>query len=176
MDCSLAGSSVHGDSPGKNTGVGFHELFQGIIPTQGLNPGWLGKYFVFTISEALNFVPYPSSQTLAYTEVVLQDHYKLELEHSKEVSLSNRWFRRWDPLQLWYSPAETPIWLWHCCSVTRSLQLHGLQHAMLPCPSPSPRACSNSCPLSRWCHPNYLQLYIAYRDICYAFSLVLSVI
>ena len=29
---------------------------------------------------------------------------------------------------------------------------HGLQHTRLPCPSPSPGACSNSCPLSRWCH------------------------
>ena len=34
-----------------------------------------------------------------------------------------------------------------------SLQYHGLQHTRLPCPSPSPRACSNSCPLSQWCHP-----------------------
>ena len=34
-----------------------------------------------------------------------------------------------------------------------SLQLHGLQHARLPCPSPTPRTCSNSCPLSWWCHP-----------------------
>ena len=34
-----------------------------------------------------------------------------------------------------------------------SLQSHGLQHAWLPCPSPSSRADSNSCPLSRWCHP-----------------------
>ena len=30
---------------------------------------------------------------------------------------------------------------------------HRLQHARLSCPSPTPRACSNSCPLSRWCHP-----------------------
>ena len=30
---------------------------------------------------------------------------------------------------------------------------HGLQHARLPCPSPPPRACSNSCALSRWYHP-----------------------
>ena len=30
---------------------------------------------------------------------------------------------------------------------------HELQHARLPCPSPSPRACSNSCPLSHWCNP-----------------------
>ena len=30
---------------------------------------------------------------------------------------------------------------------------HGLQHASLPCPSPFPGACSNSCPSSQWCHP-----------------------
>ena len=39
MDCSLPGSSVHGDSPGKNIGVYCHALLQGIFPTQGLNPG-----------------------------------------------------------------------------------------------------------------------------------------
>ena len=39
MDCSLPGSSVHGDSPDKNTGVGCHALLQGIFPTQGSNPG-----------------------------------------------------------------------------------------------------------------------------------------
>ena len=39
MVCSPPGSSVHGDSPGKNTGVGCHALLQGIFPTQGSNPG-----------------------------------------------------------------------------------------------------------------------------------------
>ena len=34
-----------------------------------------------------------------------------------------------------------------------SLQPHGLQHARLPCSSPTPGACLNSCPSSRWCHP-----------------------
>ena len=38
MKCSLPGSSVPGDHPGKNTGVGSHALLQGIFPTQGLNP------------------------------------------------------------------------------------------------------------------------------------------
>ena len=33
-----------------------------------------------------------------------------------------------------------------------SLQPHGLQHTTLPCPSSPPRACSDSCPLSKWCH------------------------
>ena len=41
MDFSPPGSSVHGDSPGKNTRVGCHALLQGIFPSQGSNPGRL---------------------------------------------------------------------------------------------------------------------------------------
>ena len=37
--------------------------------------------------------------------------------------------------------------------VSDSLWPHGLQHTRVSCPSPTPRACSNSCPLSRWCPP-----------------------
>ena len=39
MDCNPPGSSVHGDSPGENTGVGCQALLQGIFPTQESNPG-----------------------------------------------------------------------------------------------------------------------------------------
>ena len=45
-----------------------------------------------------------------------------------------------------------------CSVVSDSLWPHGLQHARLLCSSPSPRACSNSCPSSRWCHPSHLIL------------------
>ena len=44
-------------------------------------------------------------------------------------------------------------WLFSHSVVSYSLQPHGLQHARLPCSSPSPGACSNSCPLSWWWHP-----------------------
>ena len=37
--------------------------------------------------------------------------------------------------------------------MSNSLRPHGLQHARPPCPSPTPRAYSDSCPSSRWCHP-----------------------
>jgi len=40
-----------------------------------------------------------------------------------------------------------------CIVVSDTLWPHGLQHARLPCPSPTPGACSNSCPSSQWCHP-----------------------
>ena len=51
MDHSPPGSSVNGDSPGKNTGVGCHALLQGIFPTQGSNPGLLrGRRLLYQLS------------------------------------------------------------------------------------------------------------------------------
>ena len=53
MNCSPPSSSVHGDSPVKNTGEGSHVLLQGIVPTQGSNPGLphCGWIFLFLPSE-----------------------------------------------------------------------------------------------------------------------------
>ena len=54
MDCSRPGSSVHGDSPGKNTGVGCHALLQGTFPTQRSNshllpsPALAGGFFTIS--------------------------------------------------------------------------------------------------------------------------------
>ena len=53
---------------------------------------------------------------------------------------------------------DNSIYLWRLLLFTHSVMSnslwpHGLQHARPPCPSPSPGACSNSCPLSQWCHP-----------------------
>ena len=46
--------------------------------------------------------------------------------------------------------------------ISNSLQLNGLQHARLPCPSPTSRACSNSCPSSQWCHSTISSLVITF--------------
>ena len=68
MDCSPPGSSVHGDSPGKNTGVGCHALLRGIFPTQGLNPGlphcrWILYHLSHQGSpKILEWVAYPFSR------------------------------------------------------------------------------------------------------------------
>ena len=50
MDCSPPGSSVHVDSPGKNTRVGHHALLWGIFPTQGSNPGLLHCRWIYHLS------------------------------------------------------------------------------------------------------------------------------
>ena len=62
--------------------------------------------------------------------------------------------------------------LFHFSVMSDSLQPHGLQYDMLPCRSPSPRACSNSCPLSLWCHPTISSSVTAFS--CCSQSLLAS--
>ena len=45
----------------------------------------------------------------------------------------------------------------------------GVQHSRLPCPSPTPRACSNSCPLSQWCHPNISSAVVPFSSCLQSF-------
>ena len=53
--------------------------------------------------------------------------------------------------------------------VSNSLQPHGLQHARLPCPSPTPGACSNSCPSSCWCHPTISSSVVPFSSCLQSF-------
>ena len=53
--------------------------------------------------------------------------------------------------------------------VSDSLQPHGLQHIRLPCPSPTPGACSNSCPSSWWCHPTISSSVIPFSSCLQSF-------
>ena len=72
-----------------------------------------------------------------------------------EFTAESPWLPHWAPL--WRLMQSLPLYL---CSVqfspsvvSDSLQPHGQQHTRFPCPSPTPEACSHSCPLSWWCHP-----------------------
>ena len=87
---------------------------------------------------------------------------------NKKVTVESRILWR---AGIWLYPWKQKLWLWKFYSELRNLTktfevepfssaqllshvgLHGLQRARLPCPSPTPRAYSNSCPLSWPCHP-----------------------
>ena len=139
MNCSLPGFSVHGDSPSKNTGVGCHALLQEIFPTQGSNPVILHCWILYCQrhqgSPRIEWVAYPFSRGYSQTRNWIG------------VScIAGRFFTS-------RATREAP----HMCisSVVKSgrtLLLLGPQHTRLPCLSPTPRAYSNSRPLSRWCH------------------------
>ena len=91
MDCSPPGSSVYGDSPGKNAEVGCHALLQGIFPTQGLNPGILHcRWILYRLSHQgnpriLEWVAYPFFRRGTFKWMV---HLKLSPDTSK---LTNYW-------------------------------------------------------------------------------------
>ena len=53
--------------------------------------------------------------------------------------------------------------------VSNTFQPHGLQHARLPCPSPTPGACSNSCPSSWWCHSTISSSVIPFSSCLQSF-------
>jgi len=99
-DCSPPGSSVHGDSPGKNTGVGCHALLQGIFPTQGSNPGLLHcRWILYYLShqgnpQILEWVAYSFSRGFSWSRNWIQ------------VScIAGRFFTSW-------ATRETPFTLW----------------------------------------------------------------
>ena len=75
-----------------------------------------------------------------------------------------------------YLEPHTPHFFSHDLSVqfshsvmSNSLWPHGLQHNRLPCPSATPGACSNSCPLSWWCHPIILFSLVPFSSCLQSF-------
>jgi len=110
MDLSPPGSSVHGDSPGKNTRVSCHALLQGIFPTQGLNPRLL--CLQHWQASSLLLVP-PAKSFLPYHIEVLrtQCHWVLiTLEIQKSV---------WEPD--WRSRETTEHFSYYCTSLANLL-------------------------------------------------------
>ena len=57
----------------------------------------------------------------------------------------------------------------NCSVMSNSFHLHGLQHARHPCPSPNPGVYSNSCLLSRWCHPTISSSVIPFSTCTHSF-------
>ena len=66
---------------------------------------------------------------------------------------SRRWGQTVYGSERWDKPTGNSSVQVSCSVMSNSLRPHGLQHARLPCPSPTPEVYSDSCPLSQWCHP-----------------------
>jgi len=81
-------------------------------------------------------------------------------EESREDLL--RWSQIFGRIRRWHLLFSSSV-------MSDSLQLQGLQHARLSCPSPCPRTCSYSCPLSWWCHPTISSSVIPFSSCVQSF-------
>ena len=90
-DCSPPGSSVHGDSPGRNIGMGCHALLQGIFPTQGWNPGLPHRrrnlYRLSHLGSPMACMTVTNSVVISETDI-LQVHQPQVQVHLSTVSTS----------------------------------------------------------------------------------------
>ena len=130
MDCSLRGSSVHGDSPGKNTGVGCLSLLQGIFPTQGLNPG------LQHCRQILYCLSHQGSPVLLLLLLSHFSHVRLcatpETEaHQAPLSLRFSRQEHWNGLPFPSPMYESEKWNWSRLVASDSSWLHGLQPTRL---------------------------------------------
>ena len=94
MDWSPPGSSVRGDSPGKNTGVSCHALLQGIFPTQGSNPGllycrWILFFFFLQVDSLPSEPPGNPKNTGVVSLSLLQGNFLTQ--ESNQGLLHYRW-------------------------------------------------------------------------------------
>ena len=83
----------------------------------------------------------------------LLGHWATQISHvDNHLHFPTSWCEL-DGLALCFRSDSNQHSLFSCSVVSDSLPTHGLQRSRLPCPSPSPGACLNSSPSSRWCHP-----------------------
>ena len=94
----------------------------------------------------------------------------MHAHHSVMSNSATLWtVARQAPLSLGFFRQEYWSLLFSRSIMSNSLQPHGLQHTRLPCPSQSPRDCSNSCPLNRLCHPTILSSVVPFSSCLQSF-------
>ena len=119
------------DSPGKNSGVGCHALFQGIFLTQGSIP-----LLLCLLHWQMNSLPLdPPGKPIVY----IQAHVIFSFDTLSRICVST-YYTCCRVIQ--FSQFSHSV-------VSDSLRSHELQHARPPCPSPTPRVHPNSCPSSQ---------------------------
>ena len=111
-------------------------------------------------------------------------YFKVKWGHKGRVLIRYEWFPCKKRKMLERQPQREELWAHSqkvlSCKKRREAQFshsvmsnslwpHGLEHTRLPCPSPTPRACSNSCPLSQWYHSTISSSVIPFSSCLQSF-------
>ena len=104
-----------------------------------------------------------------YTRWILQYNSFNEPHEKPDFCLKQSMSKSWKPLDLNTYFVVAVVQSLNQSVMSDSLWLHGLQHTWLSCPSPSSGACSNTCPLSWWCHPTISSSIIPFSSCLQSF-------
>ena len=139
---------------------------------------------MWSVSLLRDFVPIGCPQTQCYVAVTFSIHpltYNITELYFQEIILDHHEYVliwEYEDLQLPRGEKKRGILgtrtllilqFSSVAVVSDSLWPHGLQHARLPCPSSTPRTCSNSCPLSQWCHPTISSFVVPFSSCLQSF-------
>ena len=131
MDCSLPGTSVHEDFPGKNTGVGYHALLQGIFPTQGSNAGLLHcRQILYRLSHQGSPLSTPYAMLSHFSHVRLCETPETAA-HQAAPSLGFSRQEHWSGLPFPSPMHESEKWKWSRSVMSDSSRPRGLQPTRL---------------------------------------------
>ena len=166
MDCSLACSSGHGVSQART--------LEWVVLSSSSGSSWLrteacasctaGGFFITVTSLVAQRVNNsPAMQEIQVQSLGWEDLLEKDMAtHSSILAWKFHWQRRMEDYSIlchkesdvieWLSLSFTSVQI-SSSVISNSLWHHGLQHTRLLCLSPIPRACFNSCSLSRWCYP-----------------------
>ena len=121
MDCSPPGSFIHGDSPGRNTGVGCQSLLQGIFPTQGLNPGFLNYRQILH-----HLATGKPRNAEVYARRKYSKHSSISFKVNGEIPSFEKFFKKQILCRsLWHSPHWGGNW--NGCNFLRIFPILGFQ-------------------------------------------------
>ena len=106
----------------------------------------------YIMSKELGIPSFNSREELSHPAFIIFSIRNFEFCYKMEKKKELTDFHKSDYLQKSFLQSISSVQFSHSV-VSDSFQPHGLQHTRPPCPSPTPGAYSNSCPLSQWCHP-----------------------
>ena len=127
MDCSQPGSSVHGDSPGKNVGVGCHALLQRIFPTRESNTGLPHyRWILHCLSHQ------GSPRILARVAVTFSVRSSWPRNGTRVSSIEGRSFTSWASSYFFLTTLpQEPLYCYRLVFLFQELYVHGIMYYVL---------------------------------------------
>ena len=137
-----------------------------------ITSAWKARYFILFSNQSKAVISISILSVLEKNAILWINlsskniHPSVRMHHTLLKTNSGSWGLNWNDSEYTHVIAIISIssGKFSCSVVSHSLWPHGLQHARIPCPPPTPRAYSNSCASRRWCHPTISSSFVLFSS------------